>query len=115
MSKDIKQLKRERRHRRIRAKVNGTAFCPRLSVFKSNRYLSAQLIDDDAGATLASATSKGMSETSVLLRAKKVGELVAARAKKKKLEKAVFDRGGYRYTGAVEALADGAREGGLKF
>lgn len=100
---------------RIRAKVSGTSTVPRLSVFKSNTSISAQIIDDSTSKTLVSAHSrevkgKTMSEKSVL-----VGKLVAEKAKSKKIEKVVFDRGGFIYTGNVKALADGAREGGLKF
>ena len=88
---------------------------PRLSVFRSNRYISAQLIDDDAAATLLSATSRGLAEKGAGVRAQAVGKSIAAKAKKRGLTAAVFDRGGYRYAGAIKALADGAREGGLKF
>ena len=107
---------RQRRRNRIRAKISGTASVPRLAVFKSLKYIYAQLIDDENGVTLASATSltakgkKGKTEN-----AKAVGVEIAEKAKEKKITKAVFDRGGYIYTGRVKALADGAREGGLNF
>ncbi len=105
-----KQEKRHRRHKRVRAKVFGTAKVPRLFVFKSNQYIYAQLIDDDKSKTIASAKS-GLN----IKEAKKIGELIAQKAKEKKIEKAVFDRGGHKYHGRVKALAEGAREGGLKF
>ena len=107
---------RQRRRNRIRAKISGTATAPRLAVFKSLKYIYAQLIDDENGVTLASATSltakgkKGKTEN-----AKSVGVEIAKKASEKKITKAVFDRGGYIYTGRVKALADGAREGGLNF
>ena len=103
-----------RRQARIRAKVFGTAEKPRLAIFRSNRYISAQLIDDNAGRTLATASSKGLKGGSAE-KAAKVGASIAESASGKKIAKAVFDRGGFRYAGAVKALADGAREGGLKF
>lgn len=110
-----KTQQRERRHRRIRAKVRGTAERPRLAVFKSNRYISVQLIDDERGATLASATSKEVEGKGAGERSSAMGKLVSERAKAKGIAKAVFDRGGYRYAGAVKSVADGAREGGLQF
>jgi len=110
-----KLIKRKRKHARIRAKISGTSNRPRLSVFVSNRSISAQLIDDDKGATIASVTSKGMKEDSFVARAFKVGKEIAQKAKEKKLEKVVFDRGGFLYSGKVKALAEGAREGGLIF
>ncbi len=103
-----------RRHRRIRAKVIGTATRPRLSVFRSNRAISAQLIDDDKAVTLASASSAKLKGTSAE-KAKTVGKSIAEKALAKGVKTAVFDRGGYLYTGAIKALAEGAREGGLKF
>ena len=103
-----------RRHRRIRAKVSGTASRPRLSVFRSNRSISVQLIEDEKAVTLASASSASLKGSSAE-KAKAVGKTIAEKAKAKKIELAVFDRGGYLYAGAIKALADGAREGGLKF
>jgi len=108
---------RARRARRVRSKVRGTAERPRLSVFRSNRAIWAQVIDDSAGRTLASAgsvhlTEKGLSKTD---QAAKVGELIAERAKAAGVERVVFDRGPYLYHGRVKALADGARQGGLEF
>ena len=104
------QEKRRRRQRRIRAKIAGTARRPRLSIFRSNRYLYAQLIDDAAGKTLASASDLGAPAA-----ARALGESLAAKAKAKKIESVVFDRGGYRYAGRIKALAEGARAGGLTF
>ena len=106
---------RNRRHRRIRAKVSGTESVPRLSVFKSNRYISAQLIDDDKSVTLASSHSKEAKGKTLLQKSANVGKDIAEKAVAKKIKKVVFDRGGFFYTGCVKALADGAREGGLKF
>lgn len=115
MDTKIKKLQRDRRRKRIRAKIFGESKKPRLSVFRSNKYISAQLIDDSKGVTLASATSKGIKGKNVLEKAKAVGVKIAEQAKAKKIFSAVFDRGGYLYTGSVSALADGAREAGLKF
>jgi large subunit ribosomal protein L18 len=106
MNKSIKQQKRTRRRKKIRAKVSGTPERPRLSVFKSNTLIYAQLIDDLASRTLASARGKD---------AANVGAEVAKLAMGKKIDKVVFDRGGYMYTGKVLALVEAARKGGLKF
>ncbi len=106
---------RQRRHRRIRAKVAGTAARPRLSVFRSNRRLYAQLIDDDKAVTLAAASTASVSGKSTAEKAIAVGKAIAEKAKGKNITSAVFDRGGYLYAGAIKALAEGAREGGLKF
>jgi large subunit ribosomal protein L18 len=109
---------RERRHRRVRGKVAGTAERPRLTVFRSNLGIVAQLIDDQAGLTLAAASWQQLTKTfkgSKTDQAKEVGKLLAANAKKADVESCVFDRGGYLYHGRVKALAEGAREGGLKF
>lgn len=115
MDTKIKKAKRERRKKRIRAKISGTLEAPRLAVFKSNKYISAQLIDDEKGVTLASATSKNMKGKSVKDKATAVGAGIAEQAKAKKIERAVFDRGGFIYVGSVQAVAEGARAGGLKF
>lgn len=109
---------RLRRHRRIRKKVSGTAERPRLAVFRSNRHLYAQLIDDREGNTLAAASSleenlRGSSHD--VERAAAVGRLVAERALEKGIKRVVFDRGGYQYHGMVEALGEAARENGLEF
>jgi len=103
-----KQIKRKRRHKRVRAKVKGTAKVPRLCVFRSSKYIYAQIIDDGKGKTLAAANGK-------LTSAAEIGKLIAKKSIEKKINKVVFDRGGYKYHGRVKALADGAREAGLKF
>jgi large subunit ribosomal protein L18 len=110
-----KKEQRERRKKRIRAKISGTASSPRLSVFKSNMHISAQLIDDENGVTLAASHSKLVKGKTLTEKAKAVGIDIALKAKAKKINKAVFDRGGYTYTGKVKAIAEGAREGGLVF
>ena len=117
MTVTSKPVKRLRRRRRVRAKVHGTAERPRLSVFRSNRGMFAQLIDDDAGRTLAAAqwTEADVRGLDREEQAKKVGELLAQRAKEAGVETCIFDRGGYQYHGRVKALAEGAREGGLSF
>ena len=111
------QAKRLRRRRRVRAKVSGTAERPRISVFRSNRGISAQLIDDDAGRTLAAVnwTEADLRALPRAQRARHTGELLAQRAQAGGIQAVVFDRGGYRYHGHVKALADGAREAGLRF
>jgi large subunit ribosomal protein L18 len=111
------EQKRRRRHRRVRGKVHGNAGRPRLCVFRSSKGIYAQVIDDDAGRTLAAASTLalGGSTGSKSERAAEVGKLVAQRAREAGVEKVVFDRGGYLYHGRVKALADGAREGGLEF
>ena len=108
---------RERRHRRIRGKIHGTAERPRVAVFRSNKGISAQLIDDDSGKTLAGASWVGLKSFSgnKTEQATEVGKTLAAAAKEAGVEACVFDRGGYLYHGRVKALAEGAREGGLKF
>jgi large subunit ribosomal protein L18 len=109
---------RERRHRRVRGKVFGTAERPRLVVFRSNRGIEAQLVDDLEGKTLAAASwlqLKNSFKGSKTEQAAEVGKLLAQNAKKAEIEGVVFDRGGYLYHGRVKALADAAREGGLKF
>ena len=109
---------RLKRHMRVRASISGTPETPRLNVFRSSKHIYAQLIDDVHGVTLAAAGSneKDFGKcTGNAEEAKKVGEMIAQRAKDKGIEKIVFDRGGYLYHGRVKALADAAREGGLKF
>jgi large subunit ribosomal protein L18 len=112
-----KPQKRLRRRRRVRAKVHGTAKRPRLSVFRSNRGVFAQLIDDDAAHTVAAVTwtEPELRKLDRMEQAKKSGELLAKRAGEAGVSACVFDRGGYRYHGRVKAVAEGAREGGLKF
>ena len=109
--------RRLRRRRRVRAKVRGLAGRPRLSVFRSNRGIQAQLIDDDLARTIAAVswTEPELRTLAPMEQAKRAGDLLAARAKRAGIEACVFDRGGYRYHGRVKALADGAREGGLRF
>ena len=108
---------RERRHRRIRGKVVGTAERPRLAVFRSNKGIFAQLIDDESGKTLAGASWLGLGkfQGTKTEQAAEVGKAIAAAAKKAGIDNVVFDRGGYLYHGRVKALAEGAREGGLTF
>ncbi|MBQ9513886.1 MAG: 50S ribosomal protein L18 [Clostridia bacterium] len=121
----IKQINKNqdrlKRHKRVRAKVKGTAQTPRLSVYRTLTHIYAQIIDDVKGNTLVTASTldkelkgklEGMDKKA---QAKEVGKLLAKKAKSKKISAIVFDRGGYLYTGRVQALADGAREGGLKF
>jgi large subunit ribosomal protein L18 len=114
-----KNASRKKRHARVRAKLSGTAARPRLNVFRSNKYLYAQLIDDMSGVTLASASTMekdlNLESTSNVDAAKLVGELVAKRAVEKGITAVVFDRGGYLYHGRIQALADAARENGLQF
>jgi large subunit ribosomal protein L18 len=114
VSKPVKRLKRRRR---VRAKVHGSAERPRISVFRSNRGIFAQLIDDDSGRTLAAVnwTESDLRSLSRIEQAKRAGALLAERARAAGIERAVFDRGGYQYHGRVKALAEGAREGGLEF
>ena len=113
-----KKAQRVRRHTRVRGKISGTPERPRLNVFRSNANIYAQIIDDVNGVTLASASTlekEFEGATGNAEAAKKVGQLIAERAKAKDIEEVVFDRGGYVYHGRVAALAEGAREGGLKF
>jgi len=117
MSTVTKGATRLRRRRRVRAKVRGTAERPRLSVFRSNRGVMCQLIDDVAGHTIAAVswTEAELRDLQRMEQAKRVGELLGERAKAAGVETCVFDRGGYRYHGRVKAIADGAREAGLVF
>jgi large subunit ribosomal protein L18 len=112
-----KRQARLRRRRRVRARIVGSAERPRLSVYRSNRGVFAQLIDDRKGHTIAAVnwTEPELRKLSATEQAKRAGELLAERAKQAGIETCVFDRGGYRYHGRVKALADGAREGGLAF
>jgi large subunit ribosomal protein L18 len=121
MAKNSRSIARARRHVRVRKKLMGTTERPRLNVFRSLSGIYAQVIDDQTGRTLLSASSvdhdlreklKGMKKSE---QAKLIGQTLAERAKSKGIESVVFDRGGYRYIGRVKALADGAREGGLQF
>ena len=117
MSVKTKQQTRLRRRRRVRAKVRGSAERPRLAVFRSNRGVVAQLIDDDRGHTLAAVnwTEPDVRDLGPMEQASRVGALIAERAKAAGIEQCVFDRGGYQYHGRVKALADGARDAGLTF
>jgi large subunit ribosomal protein L18 len=117
MTVATRPAKRLRRRRRVRAKVHGTAERPRISVFRSNRGIFAQLVDDDAGKTLAAVnwTEAELRSLPRMDQARRAGEVLAERAKAAGVEAAVFDRGGYQYHGRVKALAEGAREGGLAF
>ncbi len=119
--KESRNFLRKKRHMRIRSRVSGTSEQPRLNVFRSSRQIYAQVIDDLSGTTMVSASSldpelsgkqEGLSKKE---KAKLVGELLAKRALEKGVDNVIFDRGGYRYHGRVKALADGAREAGLKF
>jgi large subunit ribosomal protein L18 len=117
MSATTRRQQRLRRRRRVRAKVRGNADRPRLAVFRSNRGIQAQLIDDVQGHTLAAVvwTEDELKQLSRMEQAKRAGELLAQRGKQAGVEQCVFDRGGYQFHGKVRALAEGAREGGLKF
>jgi large subunit ribosomal protein L18 len=112
-----KPQRRFRRRRRVRSKIRGSAERPRLSVFRSNRGVFAQLVDDHAARTVVAVawTEPELRELDSMEQAKRAGEILAARAKEAGVEACVFDRGGYRYHGRVRALAEGAREGGLRF
>ena len=117
ITKPDKNQVRQKRHKRVRSKISGTAECPRLNVYRSNKNIYAQVIDDVAGVTLASASTldseiSGGTKTEA---ASAVGALVAKRAADKGIKKVVFDRGGYLYHGRVQALAEAARENGLEF
>ena len=119
VNKTSRNETRQKRHLRIRQNINGTASLPRLNVFRSNKNIYAQIIDDEASKTLVSASSIDkelkLENGGNVEAAEKVGELLAKRAKKAKISKVVFDRGGYLYHGRVEALANAARENGLEF
>ena len=118
VSKTNRKLERERRHKRVRAKISGTAECPRLCVFRSNSNIYAQIIDDTKGITLASASTldkEVKTKKSNKEAAKEVGTLVAKRAVEKNIKNVVYDRGGYIYHGIVKELAEAAREAGLEF
>jgi len=117
MTVQTKPQRRLRRRRRVRARIVGSAERPRLSVYRSNRGIFAQLVDDAAGHTLAAVnwTEPELRKLAAAEQAKRAGELLAERAKAAGVESCVFDRGGYRYHGRVKALAEGAREGGLRF
>ena len=113
--RDLKTLKRQRRHARVRAKVFGTTERPRLSVFKSNKQIYAQIIDDTKSSTIACADSMKMKDAKLLEKGQMVGRAIAEKAKKVGVDKVVFDRGGFQYTGVIETFAESARKGGLTF
>ncbi len=113
MQAEAKRKARIRRHRRVRRRIRGTAERPRLAVFRSNRHIYAQLIDDRQARTLAAASDLGATEEGKTSRATQVGKAIAERARAIGVERVVLDRGGWLYHGRVKALADGAREGGL--
>jgi len=139
MKKEMKKEKRYRRHRRVRAKISGSANRPRLCVFRSNKHIYAQLVDDEKSYTILSSSDLELKKSKIKEKkserklkekeieeeeksisgkvaiAYEVGKLIAEKALKKKIKKAVFDRGGYKYHGRVKALAQGARDAGLKF
>ncbi len=118
VSRQDSNIARKKRHVRVRGKISGTAECPRLNVYRSLANIYAQLIDDEAGVTLVSASTVEKDFTEYggnKAAAHEVGEVLAQRAKDKGIEECVFDRGGYIYHGRVQELAEGAREGGLKF
>lgn len=110
-----KRLGRRRRHNRIRAKITGTALRPRFSIYKSNRYIHAQLIDDQKGVTITAGSTKEKPKEKKMDASTWLGSEIAKRAKAKGISHAVFDRGGFRYTGRVAAVAEAARKGGLAF
>ena len=120
MSLVSRSERRVRKHARVRKKVSGTAEKPRLNVYRSSKHIYAQLVDDHAGCTLAAASSlcaelESLKTGANKQAAREVGKLIAKKAKEKSIERAVFDRGGYVYHGRIKELAEGAREGGLKF
>lgn len=118
ISKPDKNKTRKKRHQRVRRKISGTAECPRLNIFRSNKNIYAQLIDDVEGVTLASASTldnEVSEEDTKKEQAATVGKVVAERAKENNITEVVFDRGGYKYHGRVQALAEAARENGLEF
>ncbi len=119
INKKSRNLIRKARHQRLRKKISGTASIPRLNVFRSSKNIYAQIINDDEGVTLVSASTLekdlGLENTSNVEAAAKVGEVIAKRALEANIETVVFDRGGYKYHGKVAALAEAAREAGLKF
>ena len=117
----IKKEKQKRRHKRVRAKVEGTTICPRLSVFRSSKHIYVQLIDDERGQTLAAVSDlefRDKKEEKIKKKSEiayQIGQLIAKKALEKKINKVIFDRDGYKYHGRIKAVAEGAREGGLKF
>jgi large subunit ribosomal protein L18 len=115
MATQSKVEKRTRRHARIRSRVTGTEARPRLAVFRSNRFIYAQVINDESGKTVVAADSRASTGKSSAERAQEVGALIAKKALEKGITSVIFDRGGFQYQGMIAALADGAREAGLSF
>ncbi len=117
INKGSKNIERQRRHARLRTKISGTASCPRLNVFRSNKHISCQIIDDEKGVTLVSCSSQSLklANGGNIEAAKAVGSEIAKLALAKNIDTVVFDRGGYNYHGRIQAVADAAREAGLKF
>lgn len=117
INKNNKNQERQRRHARLRNKISGTATCPRLNVFRSNKHISCQVIDDEKGVTLVAVSSEGLKlqHGGNIEAATKVGSEVAKACLAKNIDTVVFDRGGYNYHGRIKALAEAAREAGLKF
>lgn len=111
----VKLQKRDRRRDKIRSRVNGTAVCPRLSVFRSNKGVFLQIINDEEGKTIVSVDSNEVKATGDASQSFEAGKLLAKKAVEKKIDEVVFDRGGYKFHGRVKDVADGARDGGLKF
>lgn len=113
----VKRLKRLSRHQRVRSNISGNAKSPRFSVFRSNKHNYVQLIDDARGKTLVSASDLDIKDNRLKgsEKALELGKIIAKKAKDKKISQVVFDRGGYKYSGRIEKIAQGAREGGLKF
>ena len=114
MRAQLKRAARVRRHARVRRKIHGTAERPRLAVYRSNRHIYAQLVDDRAARTIAAASDLELADGDKSARAKRVGQAIAERAKAAGIDRVVFDRGGRLYHGRVRAVAEGAREGGLE-
>lgn len=115
LSAKSKILKRKRRHAKVRFKVSGTSLRPRLALYRSNRYLHAQLIDDEKGATLVGVFSKNEEGKNKMENAIAAGKKMAIEGQKKNIRKVVFDRGGFGFSGRIKAFAEGARAGGLEF
>ena len=116
--KETKKEKRNKRHKRVRAKISGTSKKPRFSVFRSTKYIYGQLVDDEKGKTLVSASCrelKAKKGQTKIEKAKQVGEIIAKKSLEKKIKEVVFDKGGYKYHGRVKSMAEGARSQGLKF
>jgi large subunit ribosomal protein L18 len=112
---NVKADQRQRRHARIRSRLSGTTERPRLSIFKSNRHMYAQIIDDASGKTILGISSEKAEGKTMMEKSKSLGNMIAKASLGKKISKVAFDRGGFKYTGKIKLFADAAREGGLKF